>query len=369
MTEENTALPFFFLDEDLNNAKDFFKTYELINCDFAKIEDDSFLKDPIDRICRYCGLSYPTVTFDKLAHTIPEFFGNHCSVSDFECDSCNKKFGDLENQLSNYIRPIVTINRVKGKKKIPTSPSSDNKTIAKKIDFFDAKDAVEYGSTRSSTENITYNEETGAHIVKHTTEPYIPYDVYKAFLKMAMGLLPHEEIKDYAPAFEILKDTRNRNFINQDIFNAYVHYVSVPYNLVGIYLFKAIDKQSEVPPLSFVFCFRQVMFQIFIPFSSDFLNKLNGRNTILLQIMPPMLPEEKANGFSYKFAVEIFNSIEKTTKDHYITIMPKDRNAKRVVINRDTNEIVEGYVFNPNNSVSFIITDDDFSIKPNELSK
>jgi hypothetical protein len=180
---------------------------------------------------------------------------------------------------------------------------------------------------------------------------------------MAMGLLPDEEVKKYAAAFELLNDTKNTKFIKQDILNAHVRYVNVPYNLVGIYLFKSVNEEDIVPPLSFVFYFRQIIFQIFISFSSDFTTKLNGRNQITAYLMPPMLPEETTEGFSYSYAVEHFDSIDKTTKDHYITILPKDKNAERVVINRETNEIGGGYEYDPNKSVGFILTDDGFSIK------
>ena len=241
MNIDSTHITLTFLPEHTQFAEDFFKVYDLISHDFALKSEIRELKAPTNRTCRFCNLSYPKVTFNKKAHTIPEFLGNTGSLSDFECDTCNKHFGKLENQLSNFIGPAITLNRTKGKKKIPNSPSYDKKVIAKKINFLNAKTAIEFGSTENSPEKITFDEKNNQYNVEFVTQPFIPYDVYKALLKLALGLLPETDLKEYELAFQLLQDTKNRRFVKSEALSMQIHNLSTPFTYTGIFLFKKRD--------------------------------------------------------------------------------------------------------------------------------
>lgn len=357
-------MTFFFSPEHLQNANNFLKIYTLINQDFALAEGIAMLKDPKERTCRYCGHSYPKVTFNNKAHTIPEFLGNTHSVSDFECDTCNKQFGKLEKQLSNFFGASITLNRTRGKKKIPTSPSYGNKIIAKKTDFFGAKNAIEFGNSDNSTRNITYDKETGQYNIEFTTQPYIPYDVYKALLKLALGLIPESDLQEYNLGFQLLQDIQNKKFKKNDIISVHIHNLLVPYTYTGILLFKKVDSNSSAPPLSLVLFYGQLMFQIYIPFSLNFIKNLK-ENKISVPLLPPILPSmEDANNLHFSFETERLDSITPQTRKLNIRLIPDTKDVKMVSLDPVTMEM-KNQNLNPNEIVKFIIIDDEnFSIKP-----
>jgi len=359
---DDTHITLTFLPEHLQFAKDFFRVYDVLNQDFALKSEIGKLKDPINRTCRFCKLSYPKVTFNKKAHTIPEFLGNTGSLSDFECDTCNKHFGKLENQLSNFIGAAITLNRTKGKKKIPNSPSYDKKIIAKKTSFLNAKTAIEFGSTENSPEKITFDEKTNQYNVEFVTQPFIPYDVYKALLKLGLGLLPESELKEYELAFELLQDIKNRRFVKGEVLSVQIHNLSAPFTYTGIFLFKKRDVSTDEPPLSLVLFYGQFMFQIFIPFSRNYMKFINTKK-ISCPLLPPILTAKDVSKFHFTFEIEKLDSLEPRTRTQYIRIIPSDKDVKRVALDPITKKEIKDHVFNPHTIVKFMIIDDEnFSV-------
>jgi HNH endonuclease len=359
---DSTHITLTFLPEHTQFAEDFFRVYDLISQDFVLKSEIHELKDPKNRTCRFCNFSYPKVTFNKKAHTIPEFLGNTGSLSDFECDTCNKHFGKLENQLSNFIGAAITLNRTKGKKKIPNSPSYDKKIIAKKTNFLNAKTAIEFGSTENSPEKITFDEETNQYSVEFITQPFIPYDVYKALLKLALGLLPETDLKEFELAFQLLQDTKNRRFVKSEALSMQIHNLSAPFTYTGIFLFKKRDITSDEPPLSLVLFYGQFMYQIFIPFSWNYM-KLTNTKKISCPLLPPILTEKDVTKFHFTFETERLDSLESRTRTQYIKLTPSDRDVKRVALDPLTKKEVKDHVFNPHTIVKFMIIDDEnFSV-------
>jgi hypothetical protein len=218
MLIEEGSVTFIFHPNHEEFAKKFFDTYEFSGFDFLLASEKTELKERQLRTCRYCKKPYPQVKFENKAHTIPEFLGNKYSISDFECDTCNKLFGEYEKQLSNYFGLAIPVNRTKGKKRIPSANSYDKKIVVKQTDFFKAKTAIEIASTNNEVGNIQYNKANDSLSLKFETEPYRPIDVYKAFLKMALGLLPEDDIDDYKRSFDILQKKNYQNNLRMKCF-------------------------------------------------------------------------------------------------------------------------------------------------------
>lgn len=368
MQIDDTHITLLFPPDLIEEAGRFFSVYDLINADFASEKSCTKLKEADKRVCRFCNKSMPNVTFKNEAHTIPEFLGNKGSISDFECDTCNKHFGKLENQLSNFLGPMVTLSRTRGKKKIPTSPSYDKKIVAKKSSFFNAKDAIEFGSTENSPEKITYDEKTNQYSIEFTTQPYVPYDVYKSFLKMALGLLPESDIHEFKYGFQLLQDIRNKKFIKHESMSVSISYISGPYNYTGILLFKRKDPASLAPPFSMILIYGQTMYQIYVPFSLRYLRMINGKQ-ITFPLLPPIIPNtETASDFAFVHDFENLGSIESKTRNISVKIKPNNRDVKMVALDPETLQQVE-HVFDPHKTVKFLLLDSDFRIPlSNDLS-
>lgn len=84
--------------------------YDLIGSWLVQPGEKITLGDKSKRACRFCGKQAPEVTFKKVAHAIPELFGNKSLDSSYECDKCNDFFGStIENDLGKWSKPIRTM--------------------------------------------------------------------------------------------------------------------------------------------------------------------------------------------------------------------------------------------------------------------
>ena len=184
----------------------FYNNYNLIfsynlNLDYKK---PIIISDP-DKKCRFCGKKEPEVTFKKKAHAISEMLGNKVFLSDNECDQCNMFFGnELENDLGKYLGLIRTLTQTEGKKKVPAYKTKDNKA---RIDFIPNKGYVIIQQEGSEFLDL---ENKGIIFEK---EPYSPIKVYKAFVKMALSILPYQFLDDFSETLCWLK----KDTINNDV--------------------------------------------------------------------------------------------------------------------------------------------------------
>ena len=362
MEFNDEGIIFKFLPEHLEAAKNFLSEYDLVNQDFITKGPIYKLKPENQRTCRFCGNSYPLVQFKQKAHTFPEFFGNKFSLSDYECDTCNKLFGEYEKQLFNFLGPFITLNGTKGKKKVPNSPSYDGKILAKKIKFFDAKKSIEIGSTENKSEKISFNKETNEYSIEFKLQPYIPIDVYKAFLKIGIGLFTDLEMKYFGLGLKVLKDKAFASSLKGEIFSIYIYSVSIPYEYTGVMLFKRKSKNLQAPPFLMLMLYRQFMFQMFIPFQNGYLNTLSG-NIVTIPILPPILTKFKSQEFKFDFEIERLDSSQKKYKTHIVKFKPDNPSVKRVALDLNTLK-KEDKEFSPDNIVKFVIIEDpDFNIK------
>ena len=157
-----------------------------------------------DRCCIFCWKKAPDVSFNKVAHAVSATLGNKILRNHFECDECNKKFGEtLEDALAKYLYPLKFVSGCFGRKDTMTIKDSPAKS-----------DDISYGTyrfERSKTSDnpldnyvITSNpqdyfEKTeDGFVLKIPREKYSPRLVYVAFLKMAYSLIPLESLPDFA---------------------------------------------------------------------------------------------------------------------------------------------------------------------------
>jgi hypothetical protein len=72
-----------------------------------------FLGVKDNRCCRFCGKRSPEVSFRQDAHAISELMGNKSLFTYYECDACNKLFGDgIETDFGNWSKPMRTLARI-----------------------------------------------------------------------------------------------------------------------------------------------------------------------------------------------------------------------------------------------------------------
>lgn len=139
--------------------------------------------------CRFCGRPFPYVSFKNDAHALPHFIGNNKLFTNQECNTCNNKFGRLlETEFAKYMHLNHTFSGVRGKTGFPEFKRHDAK-ITTTGTFIDWKDIPQ--------ENLDFDQSSGVLTVKQIMPTFIPIAVYKCLVKMAMTIMPDQELLNF----------------------------------------------------------------------------------------------------------------------------------------------------------------------------
>jgi hypothetical protein len=152
--------------------------------------------------CRYCTPASGT-TFKFDAHAVPECLGNRTLISDDECDGCNDLFSrTFEHHLDLMTRPWRTLFGIKGKRnKVPTfrvrsgTTRIDNNPQTRRIRISDPD-----GNIR-----ITEDYDNKRRTKEVPCDPFIPIEVFRAFTKIGLAILPSRFFIECEPAFKWLR--------------------------------------------------------------------------------------------------------------------------------------------------------------------
>lgn len=250
------------LPESTKKRLEFFHENYHFSINSFKNDKNVYLGSKENRICRFCKKDSNSTKFSKVAHAISELLGNKSLRTYYECDSCNKHFGDnFEDHLAKYTLFSRTMSRIKGKKKVPSYKKNDNT----RIDFEDNIIKIKY----PSDEPIAFTDsENKLLTIKVEKQPYRPRAVYKALVKIALTLLPEEEMKYFKDTIDWLLLTNEKDSIKTDCFLCVRTFTEIPVETINVILMKR-KKDSLMLPYSQIFlAFSNYTFQIFIPFCS-----------------------------------------------------------------------------------------------------
>lgn len=226
-----------------------------------KIGESKILSDSTDRICRFCGKRYPEVKFKKKAHALSELIGNKEIVSRNECDTCNEHFGNfMEDELSKYLGLSRTLSQIDGKGGVPSYKSIDGTC---RVDYTEKGLVIVEMKGKKFTEKI--NKNIVFHAVRQT---YTPISVYKAFVKMALSVLPYEYMPYFFDTTAWLKEKSNiiSKYDMRDYLYCIERFIPGPRPLqlrASGYIRK--NDMLEVPYYQFVLEFANLIFQIAVP--------------------------------------------------------------------------------------------------------
>ena len=174
-----------------------------IPCCVFYLNDDklTYLGNKDERKCRFCGRTKADgATFKKKAHAISNLVGNRQLFSYYECDECNEKFSHYESDFAEYLKPYHAILKVYGKRGVPKYKqylsNIDNSDGKLKINIFEEDPTIK----------VDVDPKTNSLSIK-CRRSYVPLNVYKTLLKMALTIMPEEDIKHFSSAI---------NFINNE---------------------------------------------------------------------------------------------------------------------------------------------------------
>lgn len=148
--------------------------------------------DKKERVCRFCGKSFPTVHFRNKSHAISESLGNKLLFCNEECDECNEKFGKgIERDLFSIYHLHLAINGKRGK--------YGQRNLKGKSIEVDNKNG---GSVLFKSDKcIDYIDNLNSQI-KEPTLSYIPQNIYKCISKFAISLIDKEHLPRLAKTIE-----------------------------------------------------------------------------------------------------------------------------------------------------------------------
>lgn len=237
--------------------------------------------DGAGRRCRFCGRSYPEVTFEKVAHAIPESTGNKALETAYECDECNSFFGDhLEYHFGRFFQFYRALEEIHGKKGVPRVASDTG---------FTNKDGVFLPDFELSWQNDPFTggkalvlmvSPEGKKMVHFTKENMgikyfvpntcCPIAVYKTFVKMAITLLPFTEINLFSDATKWLLQPEHENIFSPR--KLLLRYRLIPgFNVVEYPHFTLYKRKeiSDLPYMIFNITYGGFDFMIEVPRDND----------------------------------------------------------------------------------------------------
>lgn len=244
------------------------------------------LKNKSVRICRFCGVSNNKNLFRKEAHSIPEFLGNSYLLNDFECDKCNTLFGTYETCFADYLIIERVISGTKGKKGTPELvQNKSEKFIKRNSSALNNKEIKVQGIAGS---DIVIDGES-EKIATQFKLSYIPINIYRSLLKMALSIIRHEDVKLYNTAVDFLFDSKYLDefesfakVLRYDVDTT--HRVPEPTCI----LFKKRDLHKKIPMHFFFLYYENIIFCLPLPFNLLDV-KVGCYDSMSFLIPPPLL--------------------------------------------------------------------------------
>lgn len=266
----------------------FFETYERISS--ADDFKNSFKKD-INKICKFCSNTSTNVDFKNIPHIIPELLGRNNYTCNEECDSCNTKFGRYETDLSNYISPYQTLIGQKTKNKIPSFQGrvsgSYKPTLMRNKD---GKTEINFGGNLS---DFKYDYKGKILNLNFKKKKFIPVNVYRSFVKIALSLCSKEELQNYDGITSWLLDSTDN--MDTYVYDLPLHlfrtrFENKYYTIPTATLYKRRKdisiEGSYIPNLCLIVNSGVFTFQLFIPFCQE----TKAINTKVLKLRQELYP-------------------------------------------------------------------------------
>jgi len=150
--------------------------------------------------CRFCGET-DSRAFRNVAHTLPEAFGNKWVTSLDECDACNARFGAFDDALVKSMGAILTVGGTQGKgNKVRQTGRSDGPASIRNQRIEGKRSISMRANGTPFSEHFGVNPKTGELVfrIPGGTERFVPAKAYKALVKMAVALLPEDELPHFS---------------------------------------------------------------------------------------------------------------------------------------------------------------------------
>ncbi|MGE5754490.1 MAG: DUF2934 domain-containing protein [Planctomycetaceae bacterium] len=181
-----------------------------------------FVGDPARRKCRFCEQSFPRATFEATPLVFPPVFGNTTLVAGEECDACHALFLEhLEKPFEAFARPFLA----------------------------DAPRRAAIAETSCPG-------------------PSIPIAAFKCLVKMALAIMPEDELPSFEDTIEwVCNPIHRQDFSVFRGLSCRVYLTPVPIPAPWASLARRIEDDAPFPAMLFSASTPNVVFQVPLPLS------------------------------------------------------------------------------------------------------
>lgn len=165
-----------------------YETIDLLEC-YTLIGNSTTTITRSSEECIYCDKPIKKEKQNH-PHLIPDLFGYNNSFNSHECNTCNAMDGSWATSLGTLTTPMRIISKVKGKShKIPKFKSREDGYGKPTIIYWE-NDILKI---KLATKNdYTYDPKKKQHSITFRLGRCNTHHIYKAFLKIALSLMPEE---------------------------------------------------------------------------------------------------------------------------------------------------------------------------------
>lgn len=255
------------MDLAYERAVNFYRRNYRGACAFHLSDDSAriILEDAVKHRCRFCGREAPEVSFRLVAHALPELLGNKKLFSRYECDTCNSFFGcGIENDYGHWSKPMRTLTGRKGKNGVPTLKGGGDTgwRIERKNNHFH----INAGEDEHNRPFVA-SEDHRVIDFALKCDPYRPMAVHKAFVKMALSILPEAELPNFRQALAWIMNPSHQEEV-PILAPALVTFTPGPAPIDGITVGVICRKEDapDVVPYAFIMlAYGHESFQVILP--------------------------------------------------------------------------------------------------------
>lgn len=228
--------------------------------------------------CRFCKKTDSNTSFINRSHVFPEFLGNGSLLLYSECDQCNRYFSkNYDSHLSIFTAFERSILGIKGKNGIP---NFQHDSMRIKILYEGSSPII---NIEPESNFMKIYEEKEEIFFKFNKNPFIPYSVYKSFIRIGYCFLPIDVCKNLESTREFIR-SKNKTLLGSEVNSVVIQYtVKNHFRRLKFCIFeKKISNQINRPKYICTLVYNDKAYQYHIP------NKEFDDNTqkLIMNVIP-----------------------------------------------------------------------------------
>lgn len=324
---------------------DFASIYSFNSYFYFRTDKQYSLGNKKHKICRYCKKGVKETSFRSNSHLAPKIIGNKFIRSYYECDRCNRIFGNYETDLANFIglrRYFLHPNEFEKSRKTLYKSKSGKSLL------YTSKRGIEISDLKKEIFEVLDDKKGFKCIVKK--QPYTPLNVYKSLVKIVLATLNEEAIKQFDKTIDFIT---SKKFDNDKIVDSFAKLSIITFSdfhtdFPIIYVFlrnrkfisKYDDNTFKIPNKTFILYIKSFCYQIFLPFDNTDKYSNENINKLLLFIHPPSIFNPKE--LNFKTYIQYFHELKNLSS-----------------VNKNRNEEDEFYILNNTVPILFEYSDEE----------